>query len=361
MLKLFEYNSHHAKATTLGNGWRRWWRWWPTEMATAMANGDGDVNGWWRRDRDGSGNGQQQLQRQWPTAMAMAMCDGNGNGDRVSDGDGDGNGDCNGNGHSKVNHYKGMVASSCASDVQLCGRGNILPPPPWIQRKVHSPALCHGGDTSKSVCSPSRGRVPDSSPWIVFLFIFYNYCSVYWTTLCSPPTLFRHSRTLSVHWCSMSSTPLRTPSAYWWSTPAPTALFVKVSLGRAYNDYNLTFLCWCEMTNLSATFYISQTFALSLTDNTFVIWKPPVVIVETFKVKVYLVVSRHFPAQPFCPVLLLAFAWRLFSSLHLRLAPFLGSSIVLQFHNWSSKFWKSTVLDSAKLFGQICSFCYIAL
>ncbi len=90
-------------------------------------------------------------------------------------------------------------------------------------------------------------------------------------------------------------------------------------------------------------------------------WKHPVVIVETFKVKVYLVVSRHFPAQPFCPVLVLAFAWQLFGSLHLRLAPFLGSSIVLQLQYWSSKFQKSTVLDSAKLFGQICSFCYIAL
>ncbi len=70
---------------------------------------------------------------------------------------------------------------------------------------------------------------------------------------------------------------------------------------------------------------------------------------------------RHFPSQPFCPVLVLAFAWQLFSSLHLRLAPFLGSLIVLLFHNWSSEFWKSTVLDSAKPFGQICFFCYIAL
>ncbi len=90
-------------------------------------------------------------------------------------------------------------------------------------------------------------------------------------------------------------------------------------------------------------------------------WKHPVVIVETFKVKVYLAVSRHFPAQPFCPVLVLAFAWSLFSSLHLHLAPFLGSLIVLQFQYWSSKFWKSTVLDFAKPFGWICFFCYIAL
>ena len=90
-----------------------------------------------------------------------------------------------------------------------------------------------------------------------------------------PPALFRRSRTLSADWRSTSSTPPRTPSAYWWSTLAPIALFVKVSPDRACNDYNLTFLCWCEMTNLSATFFISQTFALTLTDNTFVILKTP--------------------------------------------------------------------------------------
>ncbi len=162
-------------------------------------------------------------------------------------------------------------------------------------------------------------------------------------------------RILSAHWRSTSSTPPRTPSAYWQSTPVPIALFVKVSPGRACNDYNLPFLCWCEMTNLSATFFISQTFTLSLTDNTFVIWKHPVVIVETFKIKVYLPVSRPYPAPPFRPVLVLAFAWQLFSSLHLCLAPFLGSSIVLQLQYWS------TVLDSAKPFGWICFFCYIAL
>ncbi len=57
-------------------------------------------------------------------------------------------------------------------------------------------------------------------------------------------------------------------------------------------------------------------------------WKHPVVIVETFKVNVYLVVSRYYPAQPFCPVMVLVFAWQLFSSLHLRLVPFLGSSVI---------------------------------
>ncbi len=53
-------------------------------------------------------------------------------------------------------------------------------------------------------------------------------------------------------------------------------------------------------------------------------WKHPVVIVETFKVKVYLVGSSHFPAQPFCPVLVLAFAWQRFSSLHCAWRHFLG-------------------------------------
>ncbi len=105
----------------------------------------------------------------------MAMGDGDGNGDGVGGDNGDGNGNCNGDGHGKGNHYEGRVASSCIGNVQRCGRGDTLPPPPWTQRKVHSPVLHHGGDTAKSVCSPSRGRAPDSSPWIVLLFIIYNY------------------------------------------------------------------------------------------------------------------------------------------------------------------------------------------
>jgi hypothetical protein len=62
------------------------------------------------------------------------MGEGNGNGDGNDDGDGDGDNNCNGNGHGKGNNDKGRVASSCAGDVQRCGRGNTLPPPPWTQR-----------------------------------------------------------------------------------------------------------------------------------------------------------------------------------------------------------------------------------
>ncbi len=103
----------------------------------------------------------------------MAMGNGNGDGDGVGNNNGDGDGNRNGNDHGEGDDDKGRVASSCAGDVQRYGRGDTLPPPSWTQRKVHSPALRHGGDTAKS------GRVPDSSPWILFLFIFYNLCSVY--------------------------------------------------------------------------------------------------------------------------------------------------------------------------------------
>ncbi len=107
------------------------------------------------------------------------MGNGNGNGDGVGNNDGDGDGKCNSNSHGKGDDDIGRVALSCAGDVHCYGRGDTLPPPPWTKRKMHSPALRHGGDIAKSVSSFSRGKVPDSSPWIVFLFTIYNYCSVY--------------------------------------------------------------------------------------------------------------------------------------------------------------------------------------
>ncbi len=220
----------------------------------------------------------------------------------------------------------------------------------------------HGGDTAKRVCSSSRGRVPDSSPWIVFCLFFTTTVQFTEQPSVCPPALFRRSRTLlSADWRSTSSTPPRTPSAYWWSTPAPIALFVKVSPGRACNDYNLNCCVdvkW-QISQQPSLFPKLLLWHCQITPLLF--WKHPIVIVETFKVKVYLVVLRHFSAQPFCLVLVLAFAWQLFNSLHLRLVPFLGSSIVLQFQYWLSKCWKSTVLDSAKPFGRICFFWYIAL
>jgi hypothetical protein len=134
-----------------------------TEMGDS--NGDGNGNGDSNGDCDGNSNGD-----------GNSDGDGNsnrdGNGDGVKDGKGDGDGNGNGNSHGKGNHYEGRVAFSCGGNVQRFWRGNTLPPPPWTQRKVHSPALHHGGDTAKIVCSPSRGRVPDSSPWIGFCLFF---------------------------------------------------------------------------------------------------------------------------------------------------------------------------------------------
>jgi hypothetical protein len=88
--------------------------------------------------------------------MAMAMGNGNGDGDGVSNNNGDGNSNCNGNGHGKGDDDKGRVASSCAGNVQRYGRGDTLPPPPWTQRKVHSPA-CVKGVTLLRVFPPFQG------------------------------------------------------------------------------------------------------------------------------------------------------------------------------------------------------------
>ncbi len=158
-----------------GDGQWQWQLQLPTVMDTAMVDGKGNGNGGWRQcKRDRGSNGQWQLRQQWPMATAMVTAIGysniysHGNGD----GNGDGDGNCNGNGHGSGNNDEGRVASSCAGNVQRCGRGNTLPTPTWMQRKVHSPALRYGGDTAKSVCSLSRGRAPDSSQWIVYLFIF---------------------------------------------------------------------------------------------------------------------------------------------------------------------------------------------
>ncbi len=113
----------------------------------------------------------------------MAMGNGNGDGDGVGDDDGDGDGDHNGNGHGKGDNDEGRVASSCAGNLQCYGRDDTFPPPPWTQRKVHSPALHHGGDTAKSVSLLSRAfqgvGFLTAHHGLFLLFIIYNYCSVY--------------------------------------------------------------------------------------------------------------------------------------------------------------------------------------
>jgi hypothetical protein len=269
-----------AKGDGNGDGQQRWQLQWPMVTETAMADGEGNGNGdgWQQCNRDGGSNGSQKPQWQWLMAMVMGNGYGNGDGDRV--GDGNGNGNHNGNRHARATMTKrGLPPHVPAMCSTVAGVTPCLHPHGHKGKGIHQ--RCVMGVTLLKVFAPSfQGEgILTAHHWFFFLFIIYNYCSVYWTTLCFPLAIFRCSRTLSAHWRSTSSTPPRTPSAYWRSTPASIALFVKVSPGS---------LSWCEMTNLSATFFFSQTFALSLTDNTFVIWKHPVVIVETFKVKVYL-------------------------------------------------------------------------
>jgi hypothetical protein len=85
------------------------------------------------------------------------MGNGNGDGDGVGKDNGDGDGNCNGDGHSEGDDDEGRVASSCAGDVQCYGSDDTLPPPPWTQWKVHSPAL-HHGVTLLRVFPPFQGR-----------------------------------------------------------------------------------------------------------------------------------------------------------------------------------------------------------
>jgi hypothetical protein len=73
------------------------------------------------------------------------------------DGNSDGNGNCNGDGHRDSNNDEGRIASSCASNMQCCGRGNTLPPSPWTQRKVHSQRYVMGVLTLLRVFAPFQG------------------------------------------------------------------------------------------------------------------------------------------------------------------------------------------------------------
>ncbi len=125
-----------------------------TEMTVAMV--DGNRNG----------NGRQQRQRQWAIATAMAMTTAT----ELATAMEMAMAMTIAMAMAKATITKEGLPLHVAAMCSTFGGGDTLPPPPWTQRKVHSPALRHGGDTAKSVCSPSRGRVPDSSPWIVFVY-----------------------------------------------------------------------------------------------------------------------------------------------------------------------------------------------
>ncbi len=111
-----------------------------TEMAAAMVEGNRN------------GNGGRQRRRRWAIAMATMTLMATATATELATVTEMATAMAMATAFGKGNHYKGRVASSCAGDVQRFWRGDTLPPPPWTQRKVHSPALRHGGDTAKSVC-----------------------------------------------------------------------------------------------------------------------------------------------------------------------------------------------------------------
>ncbi len=156
-------------------------------MATMMANSDGNCNGrrWWRW--------------QWPTARAMAIAMADGNATKMVTAMVDGN--CNGNGWQQRQLWWAIATATAtetatdsvmATEMAMAMAMAMATARATITKEglpLHVPAMCsafggatpclrphghkgkcmrHGGDTAKSVCSPSRGRVPDSSPWIVF-------------------------------------------------------------------------------------------------------------------------------------------------------------------------------------------------
>ncbi len=111
---------------------------------------------------------------------------------------------------------------------------------PWKQRSVHCPALHHVGATEKSVCSISRGRGPESSPWIFFIYLF---------NLLNNP-LFPHTNLFPQELCQPMN-----------GLPRLLLHFCQGKLGWGLQCLQHYFLCWCEMTNLSSTSFIFQTFS----------------------------------------------------------------------------------------------------
>ncbi len=147
-------------------------------MAMANGKGDSDSNGCSNAiemaavmvDGNRNGNGQRQWRRQGAIAIAMAMA-------MATE-------------SATVTEMATAIAMATAmARATITKEGLLLHvaamrsafggATPCLHPHGHKgKCMRHGGDTAKSVCSPSRRRVPDSSPWIVFV-CFYNYCSVY--------------------------------------------------------------------------------------------------------------------------------------------------------------------------------------
>ncbi len=175
-----------------------------------MADGDGDGNGRWqgRWQERWLTAMQQRWWQQWLMATAMAMANGNGNSDERL-----------------VRQWQQqwqwswqqqwrwqlrwqwrrprqgqpLQRKGCLFMWQQCAvlleRRHLASTP--MDKKVK--CMHHGGDTAKNVCSPLRGRVPESSPWIVFCLFFTTTVQLTEQPSVCPLALFRCSRTLSAN------------------------------------------------------------------------------------------------------------------------------------------------------------------
>ena len=129
-------------------------------------------------------------------------------------------------------------------------------PPPWHKEGYTAQGWAMGGATAKSCLPFFRGRDPDSTRWIGMFYSFQLSLQSTKITLCSPTPI------------QIPKNPINLLMIY-------SSSYCTFCQGKPGQGLQWFFVCWCEMTNLSATFFISQTFALTLTDNTFAILKTP--------------------------------------------------------------------------------------
>ena len=123
-------------------------------MATAMADGDATERTGAMVDGNRNGNGQQQWRWAMATAMVMELA-------------------------TTTEMAMAMAMATATAMAAITKEGLPLHlvamcsafggATPCLHPHGHKQkCMRHGDDTAQSVCSPSRGRVPDSSPWIVF-------------------------------------------------------------------------------------------------------------------------------------------------------------------------------------------------
>jgi hypothetical protein len=152
-------------------------------MATAMADGDATERAAAMVNGNHNGNGQRQ--QQWATATAMVM-----------------------ESATTTEMATAMAAATATATATITKEGLPLHvvgmcsafggATPCLHPHGHKgKCMRHGGNTAKSVCSSSRGRVPDSSPWIVFCLFFTTTVQFTEQPSVCAPTLFRRSRTLT--------------------------------------------------------------------------------------------------------------------------------------------------------------------